>query len=98
MRGETKSGHYKNLRDKIEDDVDKLLNPSKPLQGEGTKNTIPSNTFDFCIRLELLLRLNLSGDTYTLIEANKLIDELYKRDEIQNEQQYRNVLDQFYTN
>ena len=43
-------------------------------------------------RLEILLGLNLSGHTDTLTEASNLIDELYKRGEIQNEQQYGNAI------
>ena len=49
-------------------------------------------------RRELLLGLKLSGHTDTPTEASNLIDELYKRGEIQNEQQYRKSLDKFRTN
>ena len=48
-------------------------------------------------RLENLLGLKLSGHTKTLKEASNLIDELYKRSEIQNKQQYRNALNKFST-
>ena len=37
----------------------------------------------------------LSGHTDTLSEASAIIDHLYKIGEIQNEQQYRNALDNF---
>ena len=68
------------------------------LQGEGVKKTIiPSNIIDIYTRLEIILGLKLSGHTDTLAEGSDLIDELYKRGEIQNEQQYRNALDIFST-
>ena len=50
---------------------------------------IPSNILDIYTRLEILLGLNLSGHTNTLTEASNLIDELYKRQAIQNKQQYQ---------
>ena len=67
------------------------------LQGEGVKITIPSNIVDIYTRLETLLGLKLSGHTDTLTEASNLIDELYKRGEIQKERQYRNALNKFST-
>ena len=67
------------------------------LQGEGVKNIIPSNIFDIYTRLEVLLGLKLSGHTDTLTEASKLIDELNKREDIQNKQQHRNALNKFST-
>ena len=65
------------------------------LQGQGVKINIPSNIMDIYARLEILLGLKLSGHTDTLTEASNLIDELYKRGEIQNKQQYRNALNKF---
>ena len=65
------------------------------LQGEGVKIIIPTNIIDIYTRLEVLLGLKLSGHTDTLTEASNLIDELYKRGEIQNKQQYRNALNKF---
>ena len=73
------------------------LDSDNDLQGEGIKIIIPSNTVDIYIRLEILLGLNLSGHTDTLTEASNLIDELYKRGEIQNKQQYRNAIKKFST-
>ena len=67
------------------------------LRGEGLKIIIPSNITDIYTRLEVLLGLKLSGHTDTLTEASNLIDELYKRGEIQNKQQYRNALNKFQT-
>ena len=67
------------------------------LQGEGVKINIPSNIIDIYTRLEVLLGLKLSGHTDTLTEASNLIDELCKRGEIQNKQQYRNALNKFQT-
>ena len=72
-------------------------NSDSDLQGEGVKIIIPSNIVDIYTRLEILLGLKLSGHTDTLTEASNLIDELYKRGEIQNKQQYRNALNKFST-
>ena len=58
---------------------------------------MPSNIIDIYSRLEVLFELKLCGHTNTLTEASNLIDELYKRGEIQNKQQYRNALDKFST-
>ena len=44
-----------------------------------------------------MIVIKLSGHTNTSTEANNLIDELYERSEIQNQQQYRNAPDKFYT-
>ena len=74
---------------------DETTDDSDDLQGEGVKIIIPSNIIDIYTRLEILLGLKLSGHTDTLTEASNLIDELYKRGEIQNKQQYRNALDKF---
>ena len=65
------------------------------LEGQGVKNIIPSKIIDIYNRLEILLGLKLSGHTDTLTEASNLIDELYKRGEIQNKQKYRNALNNF---
>ena len=77
---------------------DEISDDSDGLQGEGIeKIIIPSNIIDIYTRLEILLGLKLSGHTNTLTEASNLIDEIYKRGEIENEQQYRNALDKFTT-
>ena len=80
----------------------KILNKFKNIKkeellvGEGIqKIIIPSNIIDIYTRLEILLGLKLSGHSNTLTEASNLIDELYKRGEIQNKQQYQNALDKF---
>ena len=87
--GEKKSGRYKNTNN--------LLVPIH-FQGRGLeKIIIPSNIIDIYTRLEVLLGLKLSGHTNTLTEASNLIDELYKRGEIQNKQQYQNALNKFQT-
>ena len=84
---EVNSGRYKNTKNIL-----KLNN----LQGQGIeKIIIPSNIIDIQSRLEILLGLKLSGHTDTLTETSNLIDELYKRGEIENKQQYRNLLDRF---
>ena len=85
--GETNSGRYKSTKNILK---------SNNLQGRGIeKIIIPSNIIDIYTRLEILLGLKLSGHTDTLTEASNLIDELYKRGEIQNKQQYRNALNKF---
>ena len=72
---------------------------SEDLEGQGSgKIVIPSNVLDIWTKLELLLGLKLTGHTDNLTEAGNLIDELFKRTEIQNEQQYRNALDRNRTN
>ena len=78
----------------------KLLNQFKKepikLEGQGVqKIVIPSNIIDIYTRLEILLGLKLIGHTDTLSEASNLIDELYKRGEIENKQQYQNALNKF---
>ena len=77
---------------------EEITDDSDDLQGEGVKIIIPSNIIDIYTRLEVLLGLKLSGHSNTLTEASNLIDELYKRGEIQNKQQYRNALNKFSTN
>ena len=74
---------------------DEITDSSDSFQGEGVKFIIPSNITDINTRLKILLGLKMPGHTDNLTEASNLIDELYKRGEIQNEQQYRNALDKF---
>ena len=84
------------LVEKIQSRVfDEIIDDSDDLQGEGVKIIIPSNIIDIYTRLQVVLALKLSGYTDTLTEASNLIDELYKRGAIQNEQQYRNALNKF---
>ena len=90
----------KKLPKLVEDIQNKTFNEitddSDDLGGEGIqKIIIPSKIIDIYTRLEVLLGLKLSGHTDTLSEASNLIDELYKRGEIQNKQQYRNALNKF---
>ena len=74
---------------------EEIIDDSGDLRGEGLKIIIPSNIIDIYTRLEVLLRLKLSGHSGTLTEASNLIDVLYRRGEIQNKQQYRNALNKF---
>ena len=67
------------------------------MEGKGVKFIIPSNIIDSYTRLEILQGLNLSGHTDTRTEASNLIDELCKRGEIENKQQYRKALNKFQT-
>ena len=64
------------------------LDSDSDLQCEGIKIIIPSNIIDIYTRLEILLGLRLSGHADTLTEASNLIDEIYKKGEIQNKQPY----------
>ena len=89
IRDESKSGRYKQSKSNFK---------KRNLGGNGVKNIIPSNIIDIYTRLEILLGLQLSGYTDTLTEASNLIDELYKRGEIQNKHEYRNALNIFSTN
>ena len=68
---------------------------SSDLEGRGVTIFIPSKIIDIYTRLEVLLGLKLSGHTDTLTEASNLIDELFKRGEIQKKQQNRNALNKF---
>ena len=88
IRGESKLGRYKQSKSNL---------IKHNLKGEGVKIIIPSNIIDIYTRLEALLGLKLSGHTNTLTEASALIDELYKRDDIQNKQQYQNALNKVST-
>ena len=98
-----KSARMKDVLINLPKEIDKIRNPPLPaienesdnLEGEGVKIIIPSNIIDIYTRLEVLLGLKLSGHTNTLTEASNLIDELYKRGEVKNKQQYRNALDKF---
>ena len=84
--GENKSSRYKTSKAIFRNN----------LGGQGNKKIIkPSDIIDIYTRLEILQGLNLYGHTDTLSEASNLIDELYKRGEIQNEQEYQNALNKF---
>ena len=70
-----------------------ITDDSNDLQGQGVHRIIiPYNIINIYTRLEILLGIKLSGHTDTLTEASDLIDELYKRGEIQNDQQCREFL------
>ena len=90
------SGLDRYIKNDLNNDVIKILDLDTKLKSKGIeKIIIPSNIIDIYTRLEILLGLKLSGHSYTLTEASNLIDELYKRGEIQNKQQYRNALNNF---
>ena len=97
-----KSARMKDALFNLPREIAKFQNPPLPsieneydnLEGQGIeKNIKPSNIIDIYTRLEVPLGLKLSGHSDTVTEASNLIDELYKRGEIQNKQQYRNALD-----
>ena len=90
--GEAKSGSYKQIRDRLDADVDRVFllsiqseNETDGLDGQGLKVFIPSNNIDIYTRLKLLLELELSDHTDSLTEVSKLKDELYGEGETQNE-------------
>ena len=74
---------------------DEIIDDSDDLQGEGVETIIPANIIDIYTKLQVLLALKLNGHSNALTEASNLIDELYERGEIQNEQQNRNDLEKF---
>ena len=90
------SGRDRFIKNDLDNDVRRILNLDIKLKGKGIeKIIIPSNIVDIYTRLEILLGLKLSGHSSTLTEASNLLDELYKRGELQNKQQYRNALNKF---
>ena len=93
------SGRDRYIKNDFDNDVIKILNLDTKLKGRGIRGIeeiiIPSNIIDIYTRLEVLFGLKLSGHTDNLTEASNLIDELYKRGELQNKPQYRNALNKF---
>ena len=86
------------LVEQIQDKTfEETIDHSDDLQGEGVKIIIHSYIIDIYSRLEVLQGLKLFRHTDTLTESGNLFDELYKRGEIQNKQQYRNALNKFQT-
>ena len=78
---------------KLVEEIHKKTFNELDLEGQGIQKTIiPSDKIDFYTRLETLLGPKLSGHADTFTEAPNLINELHKRGEIQNKQQYRNAL------
>ena len=83
------SGRDRYNKNDLDNDIRRILNLDAKLKGKGIKKIImPSNIIDIYTRVEILLGLKLSGHTDTLTKASNLIDEIYKRGEIQNKQQY----------
>ena len=93
------SGRDRYIKNDLDNDVIRILNLYTKLKGKGKeKPIIPSNIINIYTRLEILLGLKLSGHTHTLTGASNLVDELYKRGEIKNKQQYRNAPNKFSNN
>ena len=91
------SGRDQNNKIDLVNDVRRILNLDTKIGVRRIKKfIIPSNIFDIYTRLEILRGLKLSGHTDTLTEANNLLDEFYKRGEIQTKQQYRNAPNKFH--
>ena len=90
------SGRDRYIKYDLDNDVARIMDLNIKIKGRGAEKIIkPSNIIDIFTRLEILLGLKLSGHTDMLTEASNLIDELYKRGEIQNKQQYRNAPNRF---
>ena len=88
VSGKSKSARYKQSKSNFK---------KRFSEGHGSKIFLPFNIIDIYTRLEILLGLKLFGLTNTLTEDSNLIDELYKRGELQKTQQNRNALDKFST-
>ena len=74
---------------KTDTEVRRNLNLDTELNVKGNeKFIILSDIIDIWTRLQVLLGFKLSGHTDTLTEGSNLIDELYKRGEIQNNEQH----------
>ena len=74
-------------KNNLDNGVRRIFNSNTKLSGREIEKIIsPFNINDIYSRLEILLCLKLSGHTDTLTEASNLIDEKYKRGEIQNKQ------------
>ena len=70
------------------------------IDGNGVKKRIivvPEGSDEIWTKLQVLLGFKLSGHTDTLIEASQLIDALFKKGEIETDQQYRNAINKFKT-
>ena len=92
------SGRDMYIRNNLDEYVRRISNLDDKLKGRGfEKFIIPSNIIDIYTRLKILLGPKLSRHTNTLSEASNLTDEISKRGEIQNKQQYRNALIKFNT-
>ena len=83
------------IRNPILPPTEIMENISDHLQGEGVKTINPCDIIDIYTWTEILVELRLSGHTHNLREASNLIDEVYKRGEIQNKQQNRNAPNKF---
>ena len=92
------SGRDSDITYELDNEVSRILNLNTKLKGRGVEKIfIPSNIIDIYTRIEVLLGLKISGHNDTLTEASNLIDDLYKRGEIQKKQQYGNAPNKFLT-
>ena len=95
-RGSKRKTFFTITLPKLVDEIQNKTFGEIDLEDEGVKIIMPSNILEMYTKLEILLGLKLSGHTNTLTEASNLVDELYRRCEIQNKQQYRNALNKFH--
>ena len=92
------SGRDRYFKNDLNNDVRRILNLDTKLKGKVIEiNNNPSNIIVIYTRLQILVGLKLSGHADTLTEASNLIDDLYKRGEIQNQQKNRNAPNKFST-
>ena len=87
------------LPEKIADIESQIIDKeeSDVSEGQGLKVIITSNIIDIYTRKKVSLGKNLYGHTDKLTKASNLIEKLHKRSVKQNEQQYRNAPDNFYS-
>ena len=90
------TGRDRYIKYELDNHVARIMDLNTKHKGRGVeKFIIPSNIIDIYSRLQILLGLKIYGHTDFLTEASNLIDELYKRGEIQNKLQYRNAINKF---
>ena len=80
-----------NIEAGIEDECEDLLD-------QGMKKINPSDIFEVWTGLETLLGLTLSENTDTLPDISNLTYDISKKDEKQNEKNYRIALENFFSN
>ena len=73
------------------------VDKSNDLRGDGMEIITPADIVDIYARLKVLLGIKPSGRTDTLTEASNLIDEIYKRGDIEEEQN-RNAVYKLHSN
>ena len=73
------------------------VDKSNDLRGDGMEIITPADIVDIYARLKVLLGIKPSGRADTLTEASNLIDEIYKKGDIEEEQN-RNAVYKLHSN